>query len=76
MEIQVCSGKSCSQKFSKYISARLENDIKFYGYKNIKIADSWCMWHCKKAPNIRLKNTVHNYVTPTKASELIQKNTK
>jgi len=32
------------------------------------------MWNCKKAPNIRLKNTIHNYMNPAKVSELIQKN--
>ena len=74
MEVQICSGKTCAWKYSKYITARLENDLKFYGKKNIKISGVTCMWNCKKAPNIRLKNTIHNYMNPAKVSELIQKN--
>ena len=76
MEVQVCSGKSCSGKYSKYITTRLENDIKFYDTKNLKIVEVACMWQCKKAPNIRLKNTIHNWMNPAKASDLIQKNSK
>lgn len=73
MEVHVCTGKSCSAKFSKYIVTRLENDKKFYGNKKIDVRESWCMWNCKKWPNMRSKKVIYNYMTPSKASELIQK---
>ncbi len=44
--IKVCHGKTCSEKFSKYILARLEADKDFYGYENISIEKGICMGKC------------------------------
>ena len=73
MKVQVCTWKSCWGKFSKYILTRLENDIKFYDWKNIEVEESLCMWECKKSPNIMIEREKYNYVNPAKASELILK---
>lgn len=73
MKVQVCTGKSCKEKFSNYIITRLRNDCKFYNWKNVEIVEETCMWECKKWPNIKIKNQVHNYVNPAKASELVSK---
>jgi len=76
MQVQVCSWKSCKGKYSNYITRRLNNDAIFYDSDSIAISEVSCMWECKKAPNIKFKNMVHNYVNPAKASQLIQKNIK
>lgn len=76
MKIQVCSGKSCTWKFSKYIKTRIENDTKFYKWKDVEVIDSPCMWQCKKWANIKIKNQTHNYMSPVKASEIISKEIK
>lgn len=73
MQVQVCSGKSCSGKFSSYITTRLKNDILFYDMGNVEVIESSCMWQCKKSPNIRYKSVIHSYMNPARASELIQK---
>ncbi len=73
MHIQVCTGKSCSGRFSNYIITRLKNDEKFYDRKDMKISESGCMWNCKKAPNIKIANQSHEYVSPARASELVSK---
>lgn len=73
MKVQVCSGKSCSGKFSKYISARIENDIKFSGMKNIEVEECCCMWQCKKWANVKINNQIHNYSNPAKISLLVHK---
>jgi NADH:ubiquinone oxidoreductase subunit E len=73
MKVQVCQGKSCKDRFSKYIITRLENDTKFYQWKNVEVIEEMCMNHCKKWPNIKIKNQVINYTNPAKASELVAK---
>lgn len=73
MKIQVCMGKTCSERFCKYIVSRLENDRAFYAWKNLEIAEESCMGQCKKWPNIKVKNQILNYSTPIKASELVSK---
>lgn len=73
MKIQVCTWKSCSEKFCKYTITRLENDTKFYDWKNIEILEEACMWQCKKWPNIKIKNQTINYIHPAKASEIVAK---
>ncbi len=71
MKVQVCTGKSCSGKFSKYIIKRLESDAKFYKWKDVKLEECLCMWDCKRSPNIKIESEKYNYVWPAKVSELI-----
>lgn len=71
MEVKVCTWKTCGWKFSKYILTRLENDIKFYGWKNIIVEECLCLGHCKKWPNMKIEQETYNYVNPSKASELV-----
>lgn len=73
MKVQVCKGSSCSGKYSKYITTRLENDTKFYKWKDVEVSECSCIWQCKKWANIKILNQTHNYMTPTKASQLILK---
>ncbi len=73
MEVKICTGKACSSRYSKYISARLENDKKFHDMKKLTISECACMWQCKKWPNIKIKNQVHNYMNPANASGITKK---
>lgn len=73
MDVKICTGKTCSGKFSKYITTRLERDTEFYKWKGVKIEESCCMWECKKSPSIKIDKETFNYVWPAKASELICK---
>lgn len=74
MKVQVCTGKSCKGRFSNYIITRIENDKKFYkDWKDIEVIEETCMGHCKKWPNIKIKNQAINYCSPAKASEIILK---
>jgi len=43
MKLQVCTGKSCAGKFSKYIKTRIENDIKFYKWEKVEVSECACM---------------------------------
>lgn len=72
MQVKICQGKTCGWKFSKYILARLENDVKLYDWKDVKLEPILCMWECKKWPNILIEKELYNYVNPAKASELIK----
>ncbi len=73
MKIKVCTWKACKDKFSEYIITRLENDIKFYSWKDIQIEHSACMGQCKKGANMTIEKESHNYMTPAKASEIVVK---
>ena len=73
MLVKVCQWKSCSAKFSKYIITRLENDTKFYDWKDVDIKESLCMWECKKSPNVMIDKETHNYAWPAWVSELVCK---
>lgn len=76
MKVQVCTGKSCKDKFSNYIIIRLQNDTKFYDWKNLEVLEKACMWQCKKWPNVKIKNQITNYSSPAKISELVVKHIK
>jgi len=71
MKIQVCTGKSCSERFSENILKRLKSDLEFYNLDNIKILESACMWNCKCWPTIKIWNDVEKYIEPAKASKLM-----
>ena len=72
-KVQVCTGKACQERFSKYIATRLENDKKHFDWE-IEVECCSCMNHCEKWPNIKVKNQVYHHVSPAKASEIVQKN--
>ena len=71
MKVQVCTWKTCTERFSEYILARLENDEKFYNKKNVIVESCMCLWQCKKWPNVVVDGTIYNNMNPSKASELV-----
>lgn len=76
MEIQVCTGKKCSEKYSKYIKARLENDIAFDSISWVHVSESLCMGKCKMAPNVKFGSKPYEYMSPLKASEILAESKK
>lgn len=71
MKLQVCHGKTCTERFSEYINTRLENDKSKFDL-NIEIEKSPCMGQCKKWPNVKKEGEINNYMNPAKAAELIK----
>ena len=71
MKVQVCSWKSCSWHFSKYIVDRLQDDKKRYKLKDVIIEDHPCMGGCKMAPNISIDGEVIGYMKPVDASNVV-----
>ncbi len=69
MKIKVCMWKTCMDRFSWYIIDRLENDKKRFNLKKLNFEKCLCLGQCKKWPNIVVKDDVHNYMNPAKASE-------
>jgi len=71
MKIKVCTWSVCKDRFSEYIITRLKNDKERFNLKDLEIEESLCMWECKKWPNIKVDWNMHNYITPSKASEFV-----
>ena len=71
MKIQVCTWKTCKERFSKYIIDRLERDKDFYKWENIMIEECKCLWKCKDWPNIILDGTTETRIDPAKASKMV-----
>lgn len=72
--VKICHGKSCSERFSKYILTRLEADKEFYKYgENVKIETSLCMGRCNFWPNINIDGEIISGQNPIKSSEILKK---
>lgn len=69
MKIKVCTWSACKDRFSDYIITRLKNDKERFNLDDLVIEESLCMWECKKWPNIKVDENIHNYINPAKASE-------
>lgn len=76
MLIKVCCWNTCSGKFSKYMIARVKNDIEHFDLKNIEIEESKCMWQCKKWPNAKINDEIINFANGAKLSEAMFKKLK
>lgn len=72
--IKICSGKSCTERFSPFIKKRLEADKGFYGYPDeLIIEDCLCQWRCKEWPTVVYDNDVQVGMNPIRASEILRK---
>lgn len=70
MKIKVCKWKTCSDRFSQYITTRLLNDKTRFNLENLELEDCMCLWQCKSWPNIVVEKDIKNYMNPAKASEI------
>lgn len=69
MKIRICKGKTCSWKFSKYITERLKQDIEKIKIEWVEIEETPCMGRCKSAPNVNFDKEEMIYADPIKASK-------
>ena len=72
MKVQVCTWKTCSDRFSQYIIDRLEKDKNFYELKDLEVDKCPCTWNCKIGPSVIFDGTVQTYMNPITASDIIR----
>ena len=74
INVKVCTGRACSERFSPFIQKRLEADKEFYKYGDgVEIESCLCQWRCKEGPTVVYGNDVHVGQNPVKASEILKK---
>lgn len=76
MKIKVCTWKTCSDRFSQYITTRLQNDKSRFNLDKLEIEECMCLGQCSKWPNIVVEKEIKNYMNPAKASEITLNNNK
>lgn len=68
--MKVCTGKSCSERYSRYIVARLVADkAKFDKDDKIAIEECPCRGQCKDGPVFLYEKELFTRGNPVKASE-------
>lgn len=71
MIIKVCTGKSCSERFSPYIMKRLLADKTKYDTENKSlIEECGCQGLCKNGPTVVMDTAIVSKMNPVKASNL------
>lgn len=71
MHIKVCTGKSCTNRFSPYILKRLLAEKAKYDTGNRSTVDECgCQGSCKTGPVVVIDNTLFDRMDPVKASNL------
>ncbi len=74
LTVRVCTGRSCSERYSSFIQKRLEGDREFYWYgDDVEIESCMCQWRCKEWPTVSYDNDLHFGQNPVKASEILRK---
>lgn len=74
MKVQVCRGKSCTERHSAYITTRLQADRGFYKYpESLEIEDCFCQGRCKEGSTVVFDGDVQIHMNPIKASEMLRK---
>jgi len=76
MKVQVCTGKTCREKFSNYILKRLENDKENFKLDHLIIETCACQKKCEEAPIIIIDGKIEVRMTGIKASKLIMERVK
>lgn len=70
MKIQVCTGKTCRERYSEYILARLERDRELFWLDNLIVETCPCTGNCKDGPNMLIDGKVELHCNPIKASKM------
>ncbi|MCH8518299.1 NAD(P)H-dependent oxidoreductase subunit E [Candidatus Gracilibacteria bacterium] len=69
MDIKICTGRSCKEKFSRYMMQRVERDRDFYNWKqDVSCSECLCLGACEKAPNVNIDGEIHSYMNGVKLS--------
>lgn len=71
MKIQVCTWKSCKERFSEYIIKRLQWDIDRFHLDNVILENCACLWDCKQWPNVIIDGKKENFCDPIKISKIM-----
>lgn len=71
MKVQVCTGKSCTDRFSPYIESRLQNDKKMYNFETLMIENCPCQWRCKEGPVVVFDGKIEVHMNGIKASKML-----
>lgn len=70
-EMKVCTGRSCSERHSKYILARIRADkAKFDKEDKIDIVECGCQGRCSEGPIFYFDKELFTRGNPVKASEV------
>lgn len=69
MKIQVCTGKTCSERYSQYILTRLEKEKSLFALDNLIVEACPCTGNCKDGPNILVDGKLEIHCNPIKASK-------
>ena len=76
MKVSVCSGRTCSERGSKYVVMRLRGDVTRLGYDRVEIDECLCQGNCEKGPTVLFDGTIFPYMNPVKASEELSRRVK
>ncbi|USN59002.1 MAG: (2Fe-2S) ferredoxin domain-containing protein [Candidatus Peribacteria bacterium] len=76
MKVQVCTGKTCKERFSQYILTRLQNDKELYDMHSVDVCECPCTGNCKIGPSVIIDGNVETHMNPAKASEMIREKRK
>jgi len=71
MKIQVCTWKTCKERFSEYILDRLNSDKDFYNLQHSIVESCPCTWNCKAWPAVVFDWHIEKYMNPAKASKVM-----
>jgi NADH:ubiquinone oxidoreductase subunit E len=74
INLRVCTGRSCRERFSAYVVARLENDrTKFFPQEDIEIGTCLCRNRCEESPVIETDDGLYTRMNPIAASQLMSR---
>lgn len=74
LTVKICTGHSCSERYSPFIQKRLEWDAEFYAYgDDVTIETCMCQWRCKEWPTVVYGTDLQVGQNPVKASEILRK---
>jgi len=73
MIIKVCTGKSCTERFSPYILGRLLAEKAKYDKENkVVLEECGCQGRCKTGPVVVVDGVISDRMDPVKASVLVK----
>lgn len=75
INVKICKGRSCTDRWSEYIEKRLIADREFYRYSDEEVAIESCLCQdkCKEWPVVVFNNDVQTHHNPVKSSEMLKK---
>jgi NADH:ubiquinone oxidoreductase subunit E len=71
MKVQVCKGRSCTEKGAQYVERRLMADVNrlWSNIPDIQIESCLCQGKCQQAPNVLFEGVLISRANPVVASE-------